>query len=805
MLQQNIIRTVRCACAGTRLGPSQVTHRWLSNKAPESGEGHEGAEKLEQPMTEFDSLIQSWSLELDPEVSKSTDKNEVSWPFGASPQSDSDTLQEKTENSDAQDQPKKTLTIDSLLGNMLTATPDAAQEASVWQKPLVLGNKLLHEARKMPVQHFSEEFQRDDFLERKRQSMLHFKQTADTNDVLASIDSLRPSKEHVSAEEIKSLCDELSRRFSLKQLQLYLGSRYPQIKSSKKTKKGCVSQITKTVWGLDASSSQQSQSNFSTRITKAQRMREKTEQIYFSDPSQAFLLFKSPLIQLWKGAGAHIYLPRHSSAALEVRSSKLVISYVRSSWAAFVGKIVSKRVDFSSLRQLYKARGLGLPFSLVQAGSPVYFKRSSGEAEDETFNIEEALSGRQHLTDECCNYDISALKELHILEIERKLLSNITRGSGQNKHLRKFFTESKVFASSGADYWSLPWFLLGPDHGTPDQYYRLKSKTERHSTTQLTPTDTSEYHELERKVDDFKNSQSLFNKLPFMSETIQSEGVGSGEVEESYEEKELNFEPDIQVLKNDLLDTKNTKKYVVPKENWDQPVFTASFGKALFSTSDGDYFFHESLQSLPSFVKKLSIKGGFEYFLRLKFVPDPNASVEDFNVLPPLQVTFNLTLDNYHTDSYKVDVTSMQVHSIENENVVVCPVPGATADLKFMASSFAPILADFNSNVKQWTEDQPGIVEFLENSKIELAVGENLEFCYRRNPHINIRVNGRPVPYVFTEDFFIKSLELEYEGLPATFTIASGGDLKKNQLGLTLVGSDVETLVEKSITLLKKL
>lgn len=191
------------------------------------------------------------------------------------------------------------------------------------------------------------------------------------------------------------------------------------------------------------------------------------------------------------------------------------------------------------------------------------------------------------------------------------------------------------------------------------------------------------------------------------------------------------------------------------------------------------------------------------YSIQMKFLPSPfgeNSAEKDVSEqmkYPPVEIWVDLN------QRQVADISSMQVVTVEGENIAYVAQPDKKVDLRVCCQISGDVLredlnkkaadsGDIDSILTQTAQNykqflgQPGVGKFLNSSKLDFSGREPTSI----EQHIDLVIGGVPVRYHYVNVSYRRKLHLVMEGktTPVEFNVVEGGSLGGRKVEVNFIG-----------------
>lgn len=292
----------------------------------------------------------------------------------------------------------------------------------------------------------------------------------------------------------------------------------------------------------------------------------------------------------------------------------------------------------------------------------------------------------------------------------------------------------------------------------------------------------------------------------------------------------------------------------LPSNDLNEPIFTVTLGNILFEgpkstelipkppnspVQDMKYKFNSNIQllsdkicSLPPYNQaeqqqsKSLAKDPHNYVIQLKFLPLPyfeklvEKNLEEQIKYPPVEIWIDLN------EKSIPDIETMHIATVEAENNCYVSFPKGPADMKVCCQVSGNVLSDnvpdnvpdnFSESLQEANEsssdsgsldnilntpssryarfnNQPGIAEFLEKSKLDFSGRIATSIA----PYIDLIINGETVRYYYINVSYRRQIELAFPSEQGSrliqYNIVEGGFLGGRKIEVNLIGNMVDPL-----------
>ena len=654
-------------------------------------------------------------------------------------------------------------------------------------------------------------------VERDYKNLLQFKYVVSDDDFLNIIDELRPSSDIVSIKQLTELTQNLNKSFTQKQLRIYQQERCPEISVKvSSTKKKMISQLIADYWGLKITLDSTVDLQSSTRID-------------LSKKRDLFLLLSNRgfLPQHWSMIGAQLSLGK-SRKELVVKGSKNIVDFVQASWNDILNNISKSTVELGDLMQFYDRLHKKLDLDTLQHQTGVHFDKVSIGGGDEE------------------SYVLSALKRSAINEVKIEMLKATEYRHGCNKSIINELVErareeektrggNELYKMEICDG-SLPWYI------DPAKYFRYSIAKTRVRESLLTDDNvlvsklSNEVQDLKIEVEEARErfeynyvqtqddheSKKIFRsdkKFFHLDKPTANHGENRDiEIDHEAIEKELQsdeFKPNPKRLTLDSFVNVKVGKLLIDRTNEKNTHFDDNVPEVLRKLG--------SLQLMDKESHLFGSSGGilnkFTKQLYMRLIPNgfKNETFDRFLNYPSVEVLLDLKDD-------KLEVNKFSAFVCESEQNVEVGLPQTNYDLKFQRSHNSMLVY----NKDQWILNGRKESEFqgeekgdeendvVKNKKqlnmfisqigklnLQLRTSEGLRAMIRQFKHkpYTLYFDLRGVKYSAVQVEHVRSIELEYEGLPVSFSLRNDGQHERAEVSMLRENTTNEDFARTSVKL----
>lgn len=262
----------------------------------------------------------------------------------------------------------------------------------------------------------------------------------------------------------------------------------------------------------------------------------------------------------------------------------------------------------------------------------------------------------------------------------------------------------------------------------------------------------------------------------------------------------------LKKLYNSLFEKDNASKLVsVNTER--RSVFSITIGDVL-QTLDKKYSYFQPripsirnhLLNLPAYDDAIDpySMDDYEYYAQLKFNPDLSSIENKDKLPPPVEMWFEL-------DEREVAVIrSLNLIFSMNQNQILLQTPSLDNDFKFTVDTVATLIEPSESDKMDWTEEQLGVMEFIEKSNFDFRPNKKLSLY--KNLEVKVPVNGENgketinVKYDFVNSNVHRILRLKYlKKYMVQFSEVNGGARGGYYTQIDIIGEECPTFEEFSL------
>lgn len=648
-------------------------------------------------------------------------------------------------------------------------------------------------------------------IERDFKNLMQFKYNVTPDDFFANIDDLKPSSNIVTIKQLGELAQTLDKSFRVKQLKSYIFERAPEITIRKSdTKKKLINKLISEHWDLKVTLDPTE--DLISEIT-----------IDISNSRDLFLLLshKGFLPQHWSLIGAQLSLSK-SRHELVVRGSSNIVNFVQASWNDLLNNVSTDTLELYDVKRFYKSINKTLDLDLIQKEFSVYFDKITYDSDSE-------------------KYMLSAIKNSLISKVKIEILKATEYRVGSSavvideliERAKKTDKEMLVRMEIWDD--SLPWYVR------PENCFRYAMSKKRKSESLLSD-ESMVVKILSEEVQDLK-AEVEEAKEKFEYNYIQS-GIRDEVKINRDEDYDKNFfkikegsvvsevELDATSIQKELLSIPEVK--VEGKLVLDNTI-SVKLGKLLYSKEDDSASHFNS--NIPEFIRRIGklelmdkgsslfgssggILNRFSKQIHIKLIPNGfwNNKFDKFTKFPSIDI-----LVDYRDNRLEVNNFSAFVSEVER-NVDVA-IPTLELDLRFQNSINSMLVY----NKDQWILNGRSEAEFQDtngdkeendvtrnkkqiNMFISQIARKNLDsrstaglrgmiHQFKYKPYTFI-INGEPIKYSAVSVDFVKSIELEHEGLPVSLELKDDGEHQRVEVSmLKEENATMDSFVQSSISL----
>lgn len=651
-------------------------------------------------------------------------------------------------------------------------------------------------------------------IERDYKNLMQFKYNVSSEDFISVIDELKPSNNVVTVKQLSDLLNNLDKSFRLKQIRQYIETSCPEIKIHKTTpKKKMISKIISEHWGLKVTMDPTGDLVSETRIN-------------LSNKRDLFLLFsnKGFLPQHWSLIGAQLTFG-NSSKELVIRGSKNIVNFVQASWNDLLNNISTDNIDLNEVIKFYEKLNKNFDIQGLQQETGVYFDKVNFENN---------------------NYILSAIKNISINNAKIEILKSADYKYGCNTEVINTIIEDakneypELVRESEISDESLPWNIK------PENYFRYAMCKKRTGESLLIDESmiydslTKEVMSLKKQVEEAKdkfeynyvktgndnsNNNNSEDLLEFEQSVNDLENLSMKENEEEELVNKMVDELNIANIEQELINPDFQGKEQNQHKLMLGNVVNVKFGKLLYEKNNlKNTYFNDNLSEVVKNLGKLELMdkesslfgltGGilnkFTKQVHIKLIPNGfwNNKFSSFVNYPSVEILINLK------DGNSLEVNNFSAFISEFEKNMEIGLPYLNVDMK-LQSSYNSMLV-FNKD--QWILNGKKEEEFESNELVNKNILNNKKlinmyitqvsrrkFDLRRTEGLRdmitqfkhkpyqFDINDKTIKYSAVSVEYVKTLELDYEGIPVSFSIRDNGEhesvevtmLKEDELGLT--------------------
>ena len=671
-------------------------------------------------------------------------------------------------------------------------------------------------------------------IERDYKNLMQFKYNVSSDDFINIIEELKPSTPVVTVKQLTELSLNLDKSFRVKQIRQYIENSCPEIVLKKSmSKKKLINKIISEHWKLKVTLDPTGDLVCETRID-------------LSNKRDLFLLLSNRgfLPQHWSLIGAQLSLGT-TRKELVVRGSKNIVNFVQASWNDLLNNISTDTVDLGPMMNFYKSLGKKLDLNTLQHECGVHFDK---------VNLDKK------------SYVLSAIKNASISNAKIEILKATEYRRGcNNSIITELIEEAEkqdkdLLMKMAVSDESLPWYIK------PENYFRY-SITKKRLRESLLSDDSMIVESLSDEVQDLKVEVEEAREK-FEYNYVQTEDEWNKkklEKSKKYDNKFFHIDEGSQKSTEVLskLDVAKIEKELTDCdfEGRDDPtklmlgnVVSVKFGKLLFEKEKGqekvqetqqNTYFSENLSEVVRNVGRLKLMdkdarlfgatGGimnrFNRQIYVKLIPNGfwGGKFEHFVDYPSIEILFDLK-------DGKLSVNGFSAFMCECERNVEVAVPHLDVDMKFQSSYNSMLVY----NRDQWILNGRPEVAFrglegaesdneitLNKKQINMFISQigkrqfdlrrpggllGMLHQFRHKPYAfhfpqgtAAGVHTQLVKYSAVKVELVRSIELEYEGLPVSFELHDDGEHERVEVSMLQEGVDAGRFVQQSAALARLL
>lgn len=594
-------------------------------------------------------------------------------------------------------------------------------------------------------------------FEVSRKRLLQFKSEVSLDQIISSIQYVKPDASAVSVVRFRQIKDDLQAAYSGVQLRGYIAKNFPALKfGAKAPKKKLVDLIMSKCWNLT-----KSQEINSSEDLLIQRSFELSE-------GEMFVLLALNPITSWLRSNVQVIMVP-SDQQLIIRANSQHVAYIEMALSRIFHNIVKSTINIEEITKLYQSIGKELPLDDIQRLSGVYMEQESKDSKSTAKSTVEqppseagpemntsqtkAQIGDNATTKRISQYDysMSALGVKRFPLAKRLMLwaldynpfvrntIHIDRANPQLKWYKNILSET------------LPWIHKGKT------WVRLKLPKTIDTTAPLpSPSLLSPKFDPKQIFQELNTPATSNTALTDSQQSITA--VTFGHL--LYDEATLNKkEPDTY--------------------------FQTTLPQVRDKTYQLDSFLENGSEELEA---EFAEADRHEYHTQIKFVPSPFNNAENYKKYPPLEFWIGIG------EEQKGDISTLQVLRIINEQNSIVSLPDQPCDLKFLKADSESLIEPYDGD-ENWLKDQPGIKEFLQISNFDFSGKPGLKIA----DHVEVRIPGSDevVRYDYVSMSYRKHLSKEFKGKLLQYATVEGGKLGGRTSEVLLVGKVDEITSEE--------
>lgn len=540
------------------------------------------------------------------------------------------------ESDEVEDVETSSFPWDDLTGDKSTGTGAVAKETAVdpTRAELILGPMKKRSSRnRMASTSEGASFN----MANNFKELLEFKHDISNTDLMASIDSLRPSETTISVNQLKEITKSMDRMCRRNHLVDYLKVKSPQlttrVSSKALTKKFMIKAILTQLWDLKID---QSGADTSAEVTYT---------IDLTHKRDLFLLSSSRgvLFDHWSLMGAKLSI-NTSTKELIVKGSQNIVDFVQTSWNQMLNGVVCKKVSLGRLLEQFKT-----------------FNGSEDQWTELIAGIQQTTGAYFEVVDkEAQVYLVSAINKHVLRTVNTEFIKLMSFQDQSNTAVFSGLESGDAFRIDTPDK-LLPWYVQSQKLS---KLYKCKQRVAQ-SPMVINTVDTEE---LSRKVQqlqlDVKQAVDLFEYNFINSEEEMVKNQEKADTIDSFFDVEPTSYNDVNVdttmakieatFVEDKLEPSTSLKFTEQNLISMAPTTSARFGHLLTSDLSKLTYFDTQLSDITRKISCLpllnksesvigeagAIKTNFSSHLSIKLASNVLASKSDN--LPPLELVINL-------------------------------------------------------------------------------------------------------------------------------------------------------------------
>lgn len=661
-------------------------------------------------------------------------------------------------------------------------------------------------------------------IERDYKNLMQFKYNVSSDDFVNIIEELKPSTPVVTVKQLTELSLNLDKSFRVKQIRQYIENSCPEIVLKKSmSKKKLINKIISEHWNLKVTLDPTGDLVCETRID-------------LSNKRDLFLLLSNRgfLPQHWSLIGAQLSLGT-TRKELVVRGSKNIVNFVQASWNDLLNNISTDTVNLGPMMDFYESLGKTLDLNTLQHECGVHFDKVSLDKK---------------------SYVLSAIKNASISNAKIEILKATEYRRGcTNSIITELIKEAEkedkdMLMKMEVSDESLPWYIK------PENYFRYSITKERLRESLLSD-DSMIVESLSDEVQDLKleveeaREKFEYNYVQTEDEWNKKKLEKSKRSDEKFFHIKEGSRSSTEVL--DKLDAAKIEEGLADGDfgGRDDPtklmldnVVSVKFGKLLFEKEKGpksvaetprNTYFSENLSQVVRNIGRLELMdkdarlfgatGGimnrFNRQIHVKLIPNGfwGGRFENFVESPSIEILFDLK-------DGKLTVNGFSAFTCESERSVEVAVPHLDVDMKFQSSYNSMLVY----NRDQWLlNGRPehafrGLEGAATDNDITLNKRQiNMFISQIAKRQLDLRRPGgllamlhqfRHKPYAFhfpqgpnrtnlvkysaVKVELVRSIELDYAGLPVSFELHDDGEHQRVEVSMLRDGVDAAHFVRHS-------
>lgn len=592
-------------------------------------------------------------------------------------------------------------------------------------------HKLPNHTKIAPVFHVLDPIE----FETSRKRLLQFKSEVPLDQIISSIQYIKPDASAVSAVRYRQIKDDIASAYSISQLKEFIKKYFPDIKViSSLTKKKTIEKILKDCWKLEESD----------EISSAQDLL--IQRSFDLSPAEIFILLAQNPMTSWLRANVQVIMIP-SDRQLIVRASAQHVAYIEMALSRIFHNIVTGSINLEQITELYKNQGEDLPLDVIQRLSGVYMEKSP--LDTTSTSPEQKVIASPETTPTSTNntlydYNMSALGRRRFSLAKRLMLWALDFNPfvKTNIHI-KYNKKSTWFKNILSE--TMPWIHKNKT------WVRLRAPKGPHKSATELKAPEIDYQTIHNEL----NTPATSNKA--ITDAPQSV---------------------IAVNFGHLLYDESTLKDKTPQ---------TFFQTTLPHIRDTVHSL-ETFGEIEEADQELVSADRHEYHAQIKLVPSPFNNAQNYLKYPPLEFWIEIN------DKHKGDVTTLQVLRIINEQNSIVSLPNHPCDLKFLRSDSEPLLEGYNGS-DDWLADQPGIKDFLKSSNLDFSGRSGLKIA----DYVDVKMPGTDevIRYDYVTMAYRKHLTMDYKGKLLQYSIVEGGRLGGRTSEALLVGKVDEITLDE--------